>query len=83
MQTDHVVLHAQSHANSLFTIPCHAEKYLREVWPAVTRCLKEHGLSCELNLVGCPGSPHHCTSGVNILQIPEFYYGLCFCGSHI
>ena len=29
-----------------------AEKYLREVWPAVTRTLKEHGVGCELNLVG-------------------------------
>ena len=29
----------------------HAEKYLREVWPAVTRALKEVGLACELNLV--------------------------------
>lgn len=27
------------------------EKYLREVWPAVTRALKEVGLGCELNLV--------------------------------
>jgi rRNA processing protein Krr1/Pno1 len=27
------------------------EKYLREVWPAVTRALKEVGVSCELNLV--------------------------------
>lgn len=29
----------------------HAEKYLREVWPVVTRTLKEHGIGCELNLV--------------------------------
>lgn len=28
-----------------------AEQYLREVWPAVTRALKEHGVACELNLV--------------------------------
>lgn len=28
-----------------------AEKYLREVWPAVTKALKEHGIACELNLV--------------------------------
>jgi hypothetical protein len=28
-----------------------AEQYLREVWPAVTRALKEHGIACELNLV--------------------------------
>ena len=28
-----------------------AEKYLREVWPAVTRALKAQGLGCELNLV--------------------------------
>lgn len=27
------------------------EKYLREVWPAVTRSLKEVGIGCELNLV--------------------------------
>ena len=30
---------------------CSAEKYLREVWPAITRALKEHGIACELNLV--------------------------------
>jgi rRNA processing protein Krr1/Pno1 len=28
-----------------------AEKYLRETWPVVTQALKEHGISCELNLV--------------------------------
>lgn len=32
---------------------CPAEKYLREVWPAVTRSLKEVGIGCELNLVSC------------------------------
>eukprot|EP00882_Tetradesmus_deserticola_P021521 GHRQ01023297.1.p1 GENE.GHRQ01023297.1~~GHRQ01023297.1.p1 ORF type:complete len:176 (+),score=44.56 GHRQ01023297.1:266-793(+) len=31
--------------------PKYREKYLREVWPAVTRALKEVGVSCELNLV--------------------------------
>jgi ribosomal RNA assembly protein len=34
---------------SLF--PKYREKYLREVWPAVTKALKEHGVACELNLV--------------------------------
>lgn len=35
---------------------CDAEKYLREVWPAVTRALKEMGVGCELNLVShCSG----------------------------
>lgn len=35
---------------------CPAEKYLREVWPAVTRALKEMGVGCELNLVSnCSG----------------------------
>lgn len=33
------------------TLRCPAEKYLREVWPAVTKTLKEHGIGCELNLV--------------------------------
>ena len=28
------------------------EKYLREVWPIITRALKEVGVGCELNLVG-------------------------------
>ena len=28
-----------------------AEKYLRDVWPAVTKALKEVGVGCELNLV--------------------------------
>ncbi|KAK9824368.1 hypothetical protein WJX72_009757 [[Myrmecia] bisecta] len=31
--------------------PKYREKYLREVWPAVTKALKDHGLACELNLV--------------------------------
>lgn len=31
--------------------PKYREKYLREVWPAVTRALKEHHIACELNLV--------------------------------
>lgn len=31
--------------------PKYREKYLREVWPAVTRALKEQGIGCELNLV--------------------------------
>ncbi|KAL3130651.1 Ribosomal RNA assembly protein mis3 [Trebouxia sp. C0009 RCD-2024] len=31
--------------------PKYREKYLREVWPAVTRSLKEVGIGCELNLV--------------------------------
>ena len=28
-----------------------AEKYLQESWPIVKGALKEHGISCELNLV--------------------------------
>lgn len=28
-----------------------AERYLREVWPVVTKALKEAGIGCELNLV--------------------------------
>jgi ribosomal RNA assembly protein len=31
--------------------PKYREKYLREVWPSVTRALKEVGVACELNLV--------------------------------
>mmetsp|Transcript_1685 Transcript_1685/g.4889 ORF Transcript_1685/g.4889 Transcript_1685/m.4889 type:complete len:424 (+) Transcript_1685:185-1456(+) len=31
--------------------PKYREQYLREVWPAITRALKEVGLACELNLV--------------------------------
>ena len=31
--------------------PKYREKYLREVWPAVTRALKESCIGCELNLV--------------------------------
>lgn len=31
--------------------PKYREKYLREVWPSVTKALKEHGIACELNLV--------------------------------
>lgn len=33
------------------TLNGYAEKYLREVWSAVTRSLKEVGIGCELNLV--------------------------------
>lgn len=29
----------------------HIEKYLRDVWPVVTKALKEAGIGCELNLV--------------------------------
>lgn len=28
------------------------EKYLQECWPIVKGALKEHGVACELNLVG-------------------------------
>ena len=31
--------------------PKYREKYLREVWPSITRALKEVGVACELNLV--------------------------------
>ncbi|XP_047341390.1 KRR1 small subunit processome component homolog [Impatiens glandulifera] len=31
--------------------PQYKEKYLQEAWPIVKNALKEHGLSCELNLV--------------------------------
>ncbi|PNW74826.1 hypothetical protein CHLRE_12g508200v5 [Chlamydomonas reinhardtii] len=31
--------------------PKYREKYLREVWPAVTKALKDMGIGCELNLV--------------------------------
>jgi len=31
--------------------PKYREKYLREVWPLVTRALDSHGVACELNLV--------------------------------
>lgn len=27
------------------------ERYLREIWPAATKALKEVGIGCELNLV--------------------------------
>lgn len=39
------------HSDQDFLPPWFVEKYLREVWPAVTRALKEHGIGCELNLV--------------------------------
>lgn len=31
--------------------PKYREKYLREVWPIVTKALDSHGVACELNLV--------------------------------
>eukprot|EP00873_Tetraselmis_striata_P039058 jgi/Tetstr1/459322/TSEL_004717.t1 len=43
------VLLEESSFATLF--PKYREKYLREVWPAVTRALKEHHITCELNLV--------------------------------
>ena len=38
-------------AHSAQLCACAAEKYLREIWPVVTKALKEAGLGCELNLV--------------------------------
>jgi hypothetical protein len=40
-----------SDCRPLPSLPTRAERYLQEVWPAVTRALKEHGVGCELNLV--------------------------------
>ena len=48
---------------------CFAEKYLREVWPAVTRSLKEVGIGCELNLV-CLGM-HALQEHACIIQVPQ------------
>jgi ribosomal RNA assembly protein len=31
--------------------PKYREKYLRQVWPLVTRSLNAHGVACELNLI--------------------------------
>ena len=31
--------------------PQYREKYIREVWPSVTKMLEKHKLACELNLV--------------------------------
>ena len=31
--------------------PAYREKYLREAWPQVTSLLKEHSLSCQLDLI--------------------------------
>lgn len=31
--------------------PKYREKYLREVWPLVTKALEAHGIACELNLI--------------------------------
>eukprot|EP00908_Phaeocystis_cordata_P019673 Transcript_3125.p2 GENE.Transcript_3125~~Transcript_3125.p2 ORF type:complete len:391 (+),score=207.93 Transcript_3125:496-1668(+) len=31
--------------------PAYREKYLREAWPQVTSLLKEHGVSCQLDLI--------------------------------
>ncbi|MCO5582631.1 hypothetical protein L7F22_036529 [Adiantum nelumboides] len=31
--------------------PQYREKYLQDVWPVVTKTLKEHGIACKLNLV--------------------------------
>jgi ribosomal RNA assembly protein len=31
--------------------PKYREKYLREVWPHVTRALQKFGVDCELNLI--------------------------------
>ena len=36
------------------------ERYLREVWPAITKALKGVGLACELNLVRALASPTVC-----------------------
>eukprot|EP01138_Halocafeteria_seosinensis_P001197 gb/GECG01001226.1/.p1 GENE.gb/GECG01001226.1/~~gb/GECG01001226.1/.p1 ORF type:complete len:392 (+),score=76.21 gb/GECG01001226.1/:1-1176(+) len=39
----------ESYFATLF--PKYREKYLREIWPIVTRTLDKHGIACELNLV--------------------------------
>lgn len=44
----HVLLEESSFA-TLF--PKYREKYLREVWPVVTRALDKHNIACELDLV--------------------------------
>ena len=31
--------------------PKYREKYLRDVWPVITKCLEKYGIACELNLV--------------------------------
>lgn len=31
--------------------PQYREKYLQDVWPVITKALKEHGIACKLNLV--------------------------------
>ena len=37
---------------------CAAEKYLRELWPVVTKALKEVGVKCVLNLVSLSVALH-------------------------
>ncbi|WVZ69089.1 hypothetical protein U9M48_017933 [Paspalum notatum var. saurae] len=45
-------MHFEFARSGLVTVAClGAEKYLQEVWPIVKGALKEHGISCELNLV--------------------------------
>lgn len=38
--------------------PKYREKYIRETWPLVTRCLNKYGIACELNLT--EGYLHAC-----------------------
>ena len=35
----------------LFYVSCIKEKYLQDVWPTIKSALREHGITCELNLV--------------------------------
>jgi ribosomal RNA assembly protein len=45
---DHALLEESSFA-TLF--PKYREKYLKKVWPHVTRAMKDHGIDCQLDLI--------------------------------
>ena len=49
-----------------------AERYLREVWPVVTKALKEVGIGCELNLVRDPTEIETLVLSIDLRLLDDF-----------
>lgn len=65
-----------------------AERYLREVWPVVTKALKEVGIGCELNLVSsascnrCCFDPDFVSCTLQPLFSLQIGRAMCTAGQH-
>lgn len=60
-----------------------AEKYLQESWPIVKGALKEHGISCELNLVRDEPFFSRLPSGGEIVMLRLLFWLLLCVGGGI